>query len=457
MGIHIVTCSFIFDHSQNKSVHIHTVRYLRAPNRIKNGTVSLLLPISLDTKLLNSCKKIINYGIPFKSATLLGEMYGGCDARTHCQLIQDTGAQCAIMVADTYEVVAVYNSGNMKNITIPVLFTGLNQARAIVRVLTANQKLLKPTLITLVEDENIWQARTSGAPFIVFQVFILGSYGIIMVVLLRALFLFLRTKNFKKISLEPGEQILLINFAALIFSILSLIDPFNMRNITDRTYLYITLLLTFPLVILGMLRLSFFFAEILVKRKLLSANFNYFRYPFILISLGSFVLYFAFAILFVDNKVISKLLLAANLTNIIFLFFAINLYVISGFLMIKAVRAGKSEFMKKVIPILSVVTFGAILYFIANLIFLVNYQARLYSSYLFEITFIIFWLSIVFIIGGQVFFFREPKSGHSRKTGTKNSRNNEMKKSGNSKKFEENKNENENNTKSTNGDSVSQN
>eukprot|EP01091_Cochliopodium_minus_P009961 TRINITY_DN2571_c0_g1_i2.p1 TRINITY_DN2571_c0_g1~~TRINITY_DN2571_c0_g1_i2.p1 ORF type:complete len:472 (+),score=97.84 TRINITY_DN2571_c0_g1_i2:60-1475(+) len=436
IGLHLHACSYIFDHSTNKTVFIHNVRYIRAANRIKNGTVALLLPTSLDSKLLNTCKKITPYGVlPFTNAALLGQLYGGCDIARHAQLIQDTGARVAILIADTYEVVALYNSGSMKNITIPVLFTGLNQARAMVRVLTVNQRLLKPTLITLTEDENSWIESTEGASFIVFQVFMLITYGLIFVILIRALVLFGMNKDWKSFRLEAGEQILLINLLALIMSILSIVDPFNIRGATNRSYIYVTILLTFPLIVMGMQRLSFFFTEILIKSKLVSRNINYLQYPFIGVAVGSFILFLVFAILISKNDIFSQLLLAANITNIVFLFFSICFYVISGFLMIKAVRAKKSKFMKRVIPIIAVVTFGAILYFIANIIFLVNYQAKLYSTKLFEVTFILFWISICFIVGGQIIFFREPKNAKSKSKTGKSHRNsfNEMK----SKKYDE--------------------
>ena len=79
-----------------------------------------------------------------------------------------------------------------------------------------------------------------------------------------------------------------------------------------RSYSFATLVPCFPLLILGMLRIGFFFAEALIARKLLSQTVNYFQYPFIVICLLSVILYCVFTGLLCENQPNSELLFAGN-------------------------------------------------------------------------------------------------------------------------------------------------
>ena len=131
-------------------------------------------------------------------------------------LAQNVGANAVIMAAPLNEVNSLA-AFDMKGVNIPVFMIDQSNAELLGQALSDNFVLLSPTLILLQQDTNNWQQQVSGANFIVFQVFILTSYGFIFLLALRGLTLQIHHDG---PSLNPAQTILIVSLAALILLIL---------------------------------------------------------------------------------------------------------------------------------------------------------------------------------------------------------------------------------------------
>ena len=71
--INMMNCSFIYDHSENVTVFIKTVKHKFSTVPMLNGSLALLLPGSTDEKQISSCKNITPpAGLTFSKAAVLG-------------------------------------------------------------------------------------------------------------------------------------------------------------------------------------------------------------------------------------------------------------------------------------------------------------------------------------------------------------------------------------------------
>ena len=171
--------------------------------------------------------------------------------------------------------------------------------------------------------------------------------------------------------------------------------------------------MSFPLVMLGILTLAFYFNDILIARKLLSQKLGYLRIPFIIVSLLILGCFFFFSIAFAMNYLMASLVDLATILNIFFISSSGIYLLVCGLKLIQHSRKYKTNnektvFEKKLYPLLFFVTFGILIYLVGLSLFLAYHLMGKYDGKIFEATWMSYWVACIIIIGAQVILFGKP-------------------------------------------------
>eukprot|EP01091_Cochliopodium_minus_P019760 TRINITY_DN840_c1_g2_i1.p1 TRINITY_DN840_c1_g2~~TRINITY_DN840_c1_g2_i1.p1 ORF type:complete len:447 (-),score=83.14 TRINITY_DN840_c1_g2_i1:11-1159(-) len=365
-------------------------------------------------KKLDTCEKLIPpKGKFFNSSAVFAWAFGGCNFEKHAMLAEEAGASALIMTSVDPGGMALMIDGNLKDAKIPILLVDVYTSFLIADIIVSNYQLNQNTVIDIEADYNVWYEDTQTKGWYFFQIFILSLYVLFFLYALRGIYFHAKVKKWD-IFKNPSALTLIFDSISLVFLFMSLLDPWGARGLSNSVFVFVVSLLAMPTVLLGILTLAFYFNDVLIARKLLSSRLGYMRIPFVIVMMVVMGSFLAFAIVFSLNYLMRNLVIFATALNMTFVSSS-NIYLlICGLKLIKHTKKfnnnleNKSNFEKKLYPLLIFVTFGISVYFIGLSMFLHGHASGKFNGKMFEATWMMFWISSLIIIGSQVILFGVP-------------------------------------------------
>eukprot|EP01091_Cochliopodium_minus_P004252 TRINITY_DN1414_c0_g1_i1.p1 TRINITY_DN1414_c0_g1~~TRINITY_DN1414_c0_g1_i1.p1 ORF type:complete len:445 (+),score=51.73 TRINITY_DN1414_c0_g1_i1:116-1450(+) len=412
----ICYASWIVDRNGTHLVYLRTVRYIYSTK--KDNFTSIILPISTDTKKLDTCK---SYMPPptVPGAIIFGSAYGDCELSKHAELAQSMNASAAFFVTLSIDAISLLRDGDFKNVKIPVFLIDRSTIVKMGKIFAENYKNKLPTYVYLKEDENTFELKTDNGGWIFFQVVLLSILFISFLMAIRGLFL-----NFRHTgaSLTIQKICLANNMISIVFLFCTLLDPWGSHKFTNYAFVFTTLTLSIPCILISLSLVSFFLNEVMIQKKMMEPKLDFFKYPFFILSFILWAIYLSFAIVVDLRRAVIELVRTAGIISCVYIFFCLIYFGFVSVTMIIRLSKFKNKMIKRILPLAILQSFGTMLLSVVVVLFTVQYFLATSYARLFMGCWIIYYIAGTTIIAAQVFTFKDPKISTT-KSGSKESKN----------------------------------